>query len=152
MMMRLSPSPPSKGGTPPHAGDDSRGSAGTIFTTPLLIIEDESMIAWMLENILTDAGFTSIALASTGEQAEAFAAKQRPGLVISDINLGAGKDGIAAAQGIRGATRLPLIFVTAYADDGVKQRLADALPGAQILRKPVDEAALMRAVMRALGN
>lgn len=110
------------------------------------------MIAWMVENILLDAGFTTIEMAATGEDAEARAASFRPGLVISDVNLGAGKDGIDSAVAIRAATRLPIIFVTAYADDAMRARIAAAVPGAALLRKPVDQTLLLRAVSSALGH
>ncbi len=146
-------------GPPPRDPGESprRPAAHALFATPILIVEDESMIAWMIENVLCDAGFTSVDMAATGEEAEAAAAASRPGLLISDVNLGAGKDGIAAATAIRSASAgaaaaLPVIFVTAYADPAMRDRVAAALPGAQLLRKPVDQAALLRAVMRALGN
>lgn len=146
-------------GPPPPLGDNSprRPAAEALFATPILIVEDESMIAWMIENVLLDAGFTSVDMAATGEEAEAAAALSRPGLLVSDVNLGAGKDGITTATAIRGASSsggaaLPVIFVTAYADPAMRERVAAAHPGAQLLRKPVDEAALLRAVMRALAH
>ena len=138
---------------PPRAAKKNHDSDRDLFATPILVVEDESMIAWMLENVLLDAGFTTVELASTGEDAEQIAATDRPELIISDVNLGRGKDGIAAARAIRAAHGpVPLIFVTAYADDAIRERLAAELPGAQLLRKPVDEATLVRAVMRALAN
>ena len=139
---------------PPPLGEKQDPAAATgLFATPILVVEDESMIAWMIENVLLDAGFTTVEMASTGEDAEQLAARGRPGLIISDVNLGRGKDGIAAASAIRAASgAVPLIFVTAYADDMMRERLAAELPGAQMLRKPVEETALIRAVMRALAH
>ena len=146
--------PPPSEPPPPSTGvghDSDRERA--LLSTPILVVEDESMIAWMVENVLLDAGFTTVELAATGEDAERLAATDRPGLIITDVNLGGGKDGIAAATAIRAAHgSVPLIFVTAYADDLMRERLSAELPGAQLLRKPVDEAALIRAVMRALAN
>lgn len=148
----FAPAPSEPPPSPPGTGQDNDRERA-LFATPILVVEDESMIAWMIENVLLDAGFTTVEMAATGEDAERLAAADRPGLIISDVNLGRGKDGIAAATAIRSASGLiPLIFVTAYADDRMRQRLAAELPGAQLLRKPVDEAALIRAVMRALAN
>ena len=160
LTMIISPPVPSRrhaadpGDPPPAPGAsaDRRSAADALFATPILVVEDESMIAWMIENVLLDAGFISVDMAATGEDAEQIAATARPGLIISDVNLGAGKDGIAAAVAIRAASALPVIFVTAYADSAMRDRVAAALPGAQLLRKPVDETVLLRAVMRALGN
>lgn len=146
---------PSRGESPPQPGGNApeRNAHGNVFATPILVVEDESMIAWMLEDVLLEAGFTSIELASTGEDAEQSAASDRPGLIISDVNLGRGKDGIAAARVIRDDIGpIPRIFVTAYADDAIRDRLAVELPGAQLLRKPVVAAALIGAVMRALAH
>ena len=146
--------PPSAPPPPPRQGvAPDRDPERALFATPILVVEDESMIAWMIENVLLDAGFTTVEMVATGEDAERCAAADRPGLIISDVNLGRGKDGIAAATAIRAASgSIPLIFVTAYADDKMRKRLAAELPGAQLLRKPVDEAALIRAVMRALAS
>ena len=145
--------PPSEPPSPPPGVAQDRDPERALFATPILVVEDESMIAWMIENVLLDAGFTAVDMVATGEDAERFAAADRPGLIISDVNLGRGKDGIDAAIAIRAASgSIPLIFVTAYADNKVRDRLAAAFPGAQLLRKPVDEAALIRAVMRALAS
>ena len=146
---------PASGESPPDPGREApdRSPRRDVFATPILVVEDESMIAWMLEDVLLEAGFTSIELASTGEDAEQFAARERPGLIVSDVNLGRGKDGIDAARVIRAANGpVPLIFVTAYADDAIRERLSVELPGAQLLRKPVEAAALIKAVMRALAH
>lgn len=110
------------------------------------------MIAWMIEDVLVEAGFRSVAIAADGERALAAAALRRPGLIVSDVNLGPGADGIDTALRIRAESSVPLIFVTAYSDAALRARLAAELPGAQLLRKPVDPAALLRAVMRALGD
>lgn len=161
LTMIISPPVPSRrhaadpGDLPPATGassDRAAAAAAALFATPILVVEDESMIAWMIENVLLDAGFTSVDMAATGEDAERIAATAPPGLIISDVNLGAGKDGIAVATAIRATSTLPVIFVTAYADPAMRDRVAAALPGAQLLRKPVDEAVLLRAVMRALGS
>lgn len=140
------PPPPKPTSGSPNPAKDA------LAATPVLIVEDEAMIAWMIEDLLAEAGFTAIRMASTGEQAERLAAAGQPRLLITDINLGAGKDGIAAAAAIRGQARLPVIFVTAYADDATRKRIADTIPGAQLLRKPIDAPTLIRAVDRALGN
>lgn len=122
------------------------------FDTPILVVEDEAMIAWMIENVLEDAGFTNVVIAANGAAARGEAQLKAPGLIVSDVNLGAGEDGIATARAICEAGPVPVIFVTGYADVRMRQRLERELPSAQLLRKPVDSAALVRAVMRALSS
>ncbi|WP_457349089.1 response regulator [Sphingomonas sp. UYP23] len=123
--------------------------------TPVLIVEDEAMIAWMLESLLEDMGFISIAVASSGEDAVAEAARVRPGLVISDINLGQlGLDGIDAAAAILGttATATAIVFVTGHAGREERERIARDVPGAHVLRKPIAVEALRQTISSALGG
>ncbi|MCA1653885.1 MAG: response regulator [Sphingomicrobium sp.] len=145
--------------TPDSAGDSPDPTRRTtLFSTPILIVEDESMIAWMIEDILLAAGFTAVAMAPDGDSALAEAARTPPGLIVSDVNLGPGADGIAtartiiAARAAAGTSSPGVIFITGYADDMMRQRLSAELPAAQLLRKPVEPNALTRAVMRALAS
>lgn len=144
-------SPP---GPPPIGQPDShrKPSEDALFDTPILVIEDEGLIAWMIESVLMEAGFRSITLSADGELALAEARQVHPGLIISDVNLGPGSDGIATVRAIRATAAVPVIFITGYADARMRERLAAELPDAQLLRKPVDGRALIRALMHALGN
>src|SRR5690349_3382189 len=85
----------------------------------ILIVEDSAMIAWTVESFLGQMGFTDIVMASTGEEAVALARNAPPGLIVSDINLGAGADGIDTAIAITRDGDTPVLFVSAYADDAV---------------------------------
>lgn len=108
------------------------------LAAPVLIVEDEAVIGWMLESLLEDMGFTSITVVSSGEDAIAASARLTPGLIISDINLGPGRlDGVAAAALIRKKHRAPIIFITGYANSDAMSRVGRALPGSPVLRKPI---------------
>ncbi len=120
--------------------------------TRILIIEDEMMIAWMMESILTDAGFADIVTAADAEEASRAAAEHPPGLVVSDINLGAGIDGIEVSVEICRTSGIPVLFVTAYADDATRTRIAGHFPQAELLRKPINGPTLREAVRRALRS
>lgn len=138
---------------PPLAGPADGGASGFVglpLDTAILVIEDEAMIAWMIESILEAMGFSEIALASSAADAVAAGTVLRPGLIISDINLGGGPDGVEASAALRATTAIPTLFVTAYADDATRERIADAIPDARILSKPIDETALQRAVREML--
>jgi DNA-directed RNA polymerase specialized sigma24 family protein len=80
----------------------------------VLIIEDESVIALDLENLVTDLGHKCVGIAATKDEAVAKARTQKPGLVLADINLGEGGSGIDAVTEILHSFDIPVIFVTAY--------------------------------------
>lgn len=143
--------PAAKDGPPIYArsgGGDVVDSG--LYATRILIVEDEVMIAWMLESILEDLGFANIEMAATGAQARAAAARARPGLILSDINLGAGPDGIDTAIEIARSGPVPVIFVTAYADEATRARINREMPSASLLRKPLQTELVGQTVLAAL--
>src|SRR3712207_526549 len=84
----------------------------------VLVVEDELIVAWELGEAVAQLGHESLGVAVDGAEALEMAGSLRPDLVLMDVNLRGGDDGIAAAEAIR--TALPparVVFVTAYADD-----------------------------------
>ena len=142
------------GGQRPHSGRQGVPAAmtGINLATQILVIEDELMIAWMVESLLEDIGFTSIALAATGEQALEVARGGAPGLIITDVNLGPGMDGIAAASAIQAHSAAPVILTTGYSLDEARSRSVGTIPGVTILRKPVQALELRNAIARVLAG
>ena len=139
-------------GQPPRAASE-RGSGridDAIAAIAVLVIEDEMMIAWMLETLLEDMGFQTIMLAASGEEALSLAARDRPGLVISDINLGAGLDGVEAVATLHEAGSLPTLFVSGHVDDEARSRIILRMPCASVLRKPVQPEELRATILAAL--
>lgn len=90
--------------------------------TTLLIVEDEAVIAMELEDRLTRLGYTIMDTVVSGEAALAAAAASPPDLVLMDIFLQGESDGIAAAQELRARLDLPVVYLTAYADDDTLRR------------------------------
>lgn len=80
----------------------------------VLIIEDESIIALDLEEMVTGLGHEVIAVAATKDEAVARARVGSPGLILADINLGEGGSGIDAVTEILMSFDVPVIFITAY--------------------------------------
>jgi CheY-like chemotaxis protein/DNA-directed RNA polymerase specialized sigma24 family protein len=80
----------------------------------VLIIEDESIIALDLENLVVELGHKVVGTAATKDEAVAKARSTAPGLVLADINLGEGGSGIDAVTEILRSFDIPVIFVTAY--------------------------------------
>ena len=133
---------------PPTAG---WGPSLTLAQMPVLVIEDEAMIAWMLESLLEDMGFEAIVLASNAREAVAAAERRAPELVISDINLGPGADGIEAVGAIRLTCNPAVVFVSAYIDENARNRISEQVTGARTLSKPMTGSELAAAIQNALG-
>jgi len=82
--------------------------------TDALIIEDEPLIVMDLTQILEELGHRVIAVARTRDEARKAIAKQRPGLVLADIQLADGSSGLDAVNDLLGSFEVPVIFITAY--------------------------------------
>lgn len=136
------------GRSPPPAA--RQGPSPALARVPVLVIEDEAMIAWMLESLLEDMGFEAITLASNAMEAAAAADRQTPELVISDINLGPGADGIEAVGAIRHTCSPAVVFVSAYIDENARSRISERIAGARILSKPLSGDELSAVIREAL--
>jgi len=82
----------------------------------ILIIEDEAVIAMDLSDLVTNAGHEVVATATTASQAVASAKRERPDLVLADIQLADGSSGIDAVRDILASFEVPVIFITAFPD------------------------------------
>lgn len=115
----------------------------------ILIVEDEGLVARDLQNRLTKQGYGFAGWASSGEGALAEVEKSAPDLVLMDIHLKGSIDGIEAAEKIRENHDVPVIFVTAFADDETLNRAKIAGPFGYIL-KPFSERDLHTTIEIAL--
>ena len=115
----------------------------------ILIVEDEAIVAMNVEDRLTAMGYELAGRANSGEQALALAAQRHPDLVLMDIRLQGAVDGIAAAEEMRQRFHVPVIFLTAYAEDSTVDRAKHAEPYGYIL-KPFDDRELKSAIEIAL--
>jgi CheY-like chemotaxis protein len=81
-----------------------------------LIVEDETLIAEELKERLLGLGFSVIAAVDTADEGIAIATREQPDLVLMDIRLKGGKNGIQAANEIRKHIDVPIVYLTAYSD------------------------------------
>lgn len=117
--------------------------------TKVLVVEDEVIVARTIANQLTQLGYTVVDLAASGAAAIAKATDQQPDLILMDIFLKGNMDGITAASEIRSQLDVPIVFLTAYADENTLQRAKATLPMGYIV-KPFNESELRVAVELAL--
>ena len=115
----------------------------------ILVVEDESVIAMDIERNLQDLGYEVTARVGTGEQAISRVEGGNIDLVLMDIMLGTEMDGIEAAEQIRSRFKVPVVFLTAFANDEILARAKITGPHGYIL-KPFDQTDLKIAVEIAL--
>jgi two-component system, response regulator PdtaR len=111
-----------------------------------LIVEDEFLIALDLETDLSALGFDVCDLAANARQARSLAMSNEPDVVLMDVNLEGGREGIEAARWLREVCDTAVVFVTSYNDDDTVERIHQQVPGAPVLAKPVYRETLADAV------
>lgn len=124
---------------------------GSDDPSSVLIVEDELIFALDLKQTLTSLGYRVVGVASNQRDAVRLALEQRPDLVLMDINLEAGGDGIAAAHEINCTIDVPVVFLTAYADNDILRRAAKVAPYGYLV-KPVQQRELHAVVQMALAR
>jgi PAS domain S-box-containing protein len=117
--------------------------------TRVLVVEDQKLIAADLENTLEKLGYDVIGSAASGEDAVRDAEDLRPDLVLMDIRLRGAMDGIQAATLIRERQDIPIIYLTAYADEQTILRAKITAPFGYVV-KPFNERELRAAIEIAL--
>jgi PAS domain S-box-containing protein len=115
----------------------------------IMVVEDEEIVAHDLQNRLKRLGYGVPAIASSGEEAVKKAAETRPDLVLMDIVLKGTMDGIEAADMIWQRFQIPILYLTAYADENTLQRAKLTGPHGYLL-KPFSEGALRSNIEVAL--
>lgn len=116
-----------------------------MLTTRILIVEDERIIARGIEKRLRGLGYSVVGNAGAGEEAVRQALEFRPDLILMDINLGQGMDGVDAAAAIRAQADIPVVFLTAFSDDATLQRAKQSDPFGYLL-KPYEDKDLQTAI------
>ena len=111
-----------------------------------LIVEDETLVALYLEAEMRALGFHVCLLAADPQEAFLLVMDDQPDVVLMDVNLQDGHDGIRAARWLREVSDVPIIFVTGCADGATVQRIHEQVPGAPILSKPVSRDQLTKTV------
>jgi PAS domain S-box-containing protein len=115
----------------------------------VLIVEDDRVVARDIEQQLSRIGHVVVATTARGEDALPLAQGTQPDLVLMDIRLEGAMDGIDAAQRIREHYHIPVVFLTAYADDETVQRASLTEPFGYLL-KPFEDSQLRTVIEMAL--
>jgi CheY-like chemotaxis protein len=134
----------------PDKPDSARRAVKSKEAPRVLIVEDDAMIAWDMSLSLEAAGFQVCGIVSTGAAALEQAMAGGLDVVLMDVNLKEGMDGIETARALRERGRqTPVIFVTGFGDPETSERIRAINPNGYLL-KPVMPEELEAAIIRAL--
>ena len=115
----------------------------------ILIVEDDMLIGAKTSMQLTQAGYLVMGIIPTGQTAISSIEEDKPDLVLMDINLMGELDGVQTAGIIRERFQVPIIFLTANADDATFDRARKTKP-LSFITKPFKQKELLRAVALAI--
>ena len=115
----------------------------------ILVIEDEAIVSKDIQQSLKKLGYNIVGSASTGEKAVILALETKPDLVLMDIMLKGDMSGIDAAEQIRNKLSIPVIYLTAYADENTLEKAKVTEPYGYII-KPFKEVDLHTSIGMAL--
>jgi PAS domain S-box-containing protein len=117
----------------------------------ILIVEDENIVALDLEQTLRRVGYDVVGIASSGPESVEKAIELRPDLILMDVQLRGGSDGIEAVEAVKEVFNPGIIFLTAYADERTLDRAKSVQPLAYLL-KPFNDQDLYAAIEVALAK
>ena len=119
--------------------------------TRILVVEDEIIVVMELQERLESLGYAVAAVAASGEEAIRKATETRPDLVLMDIRLKGDMDGIEAAAILHTRFDIPVVYLTALADQDTIQRSRLTQHYGYVV-KPLEEAELHTIIEAALDR
>ena len=115
----------------------------------ILVVEDESIVALDMQSRLAALGYDVVGIAASGEEAIDLVKRTAPELILMDIKLQGDMDGVDAAEAIHKTADIPVIFVTAFADERTLSRAKVTHAFGYIL-KPFQEREVLISIEMAL--
>jgi DNA-binding LytR/AlgR family response regulator len=115
----------------------------------IFIVEDESIVAKDIQNSLTKLGYNVVGSANNGVDAIERITDLAPDLILMDIMIKGNLTGIDVSEKIKESLNIPVIFLTAYADEGTLSRAKITEPYGYIL-KPFKEIDLHSTIEMAI--
>jgi len=116
----------------------------------ILIVEDEGIVSLDLRSSINSFGDIESEIAFTGEEALNIMEKEKFDLVLMDIGLKGKIDGIEAAKVMSSQYKIPVVFLTGFADSDTEKK-ANSLSPAGYMTKPVEEDKLRKLILNILS-
>lgn len=123
--------------------------------TRVMIVEDEAVVALHLRQELSKLGYTVVGTATNGEQALKLIEEVFPDVVLMDIHIQGEMDGIETASRIPRYLHIPVIFLTAYSEDGTLKRAGETHPYGYLIKPFLDRelhATIKMALVRSRAD
>jgi two-component system response regulator LytT len=117
----------------------------------ILIVEDESLVALDMVDILTRLGYRVLPTAMSYADAITVLDREKPDLVLVDINLSGSQTGVDLARLLRHQYQVPFIFITSHSDKHTVEQAAATQPNGYLV-KPFDESDLYTSIEVALAS
>lgn len=117
--------------------------------TNVLVVEDESIVSKDIQHSLKKLGYNVVGAASTGERAFELASSEKPDIILMDIMLKGDINGIETASRVKEELQIPVIYLTAYADESTLEKAKVTEPYGYII-KPFKEVDLHTSIEMAL--
>ena len=114
----------------------------------VLVVEDESIVSKDIQYSLKKLGYNVVGVAATGEKAIDLCRDKSPDIILMDIMLKGDINGIEASTIIKESYNIPVIFLTAYADENTLSKAKVTEPYAYII-KPFKEIDLQTSIEMA---
>lgn len=114
----------------------------------ILVVEDESIVAFNLQQRLSQLGYDVPAVAVSGTESFELVEQTNPDLVLMDIHIQGDLDGIEVAARLREHHAIPVIYLTAYSEDSTLERARKTKPYGYLL-KPFSERELHATIQMA---
>jgi two-component system, response regulator PdtaR len=116
----------------------------------VLIVEDDDLVAEILRDAVEDHGGRVAGIAAEPAMAFGLVVENGPDVVVMDVRLKDGHDGLHAADAMRHLYRTPIVFCTGYSDIRTVERIR-RFGGAKCLFKPIRPGELAHAILGACG-
>ena len=114
----------------------------------VLVVEDESIVSKDIQYSLKKLGYNVVGVAATGQKAIDLCGEKMPDIILMDIMLKGDINGIEASTRIKESYNIPVIFLTAYADENTLSKAKVTEPYAYII-KPFKEIDLHTSIEMA---
>jgi PAS domain S-box-containing protein len=111
----------------------------------ILLVEDEKVVAADIEECVKGLGYEVVGSAASGVEALRQAVRSEPDLVLMDIKLKGDLDGIDVASALYERLKIPVVYLTAFADVEILERARKTAPSGYVL-KPFDDRTLRAAI------
>jgi CheY-like chemotaxis protein len=115
----------------------------------VLLVEDDDIIAKVAEWRLKNLGYALCGRAKTGAEAMELVVRNKPDIVLMDINIRGDIDGIETARMIKKGFNIPVVYVTSHSDGPTLERAKSTNPDGFIV-KPFEDKDLRVAIELAL--